>query len=325
MADDGVRNYYGLRRLTVTAEQALERPWRDGQRNLDLVIVADPPRQRWPSLQALGFRIKPNWVNWGQLAHTREADFLAGLPKGERYNIREAFRYVLAQGLAIDVASTVTTDAFAEFLTLYDEQLTSMRYAVPAAHAVPATPTALAGFFSVSVHSREGLIACVMCKVSERHDAVRVAFSAARPTARRAMLTRALYMAAFAEARRRGLTWISLGTDPTLYGHIATAGLFTFKSRLGFIPVPLHHLDPDDDGADEAELVLKTDRLSHPAMTMYYAEPPDRVSTWADPLAFCLEMLTSTECVDLRPYRARFLARVGTRDVRRAVQHEGSR
>jgi ATP-grasp domain-containing protein len=309
----GVRDYHGLRRLSLTAEAALARPWEADPDGIDIVVVEDPPRERWPELAATGFRVKPRWITWGRRAYADESAFLAGLPQGERRNVRQAQRFVAEQRLLLDVDSELTPDTFAEFLGLYDAQIAAMRHGLPAAHAVPATVAGLADYFFVSARAGGELVAGAMCRLSPREDAVRIAFPAARPDARAGRIFRALYLLAFAEAHRRGFGWISLGSDPTLYGHIVAPGLFTFKSRLGFVPVPLHHLDPTDDGCDEAELVLRTERLSDPAMSLCYARPPDRLATWDDPVPFRLEVLTGLPAPDVRPYRASFVTDIVVR------------
>ncbi|MEU5910869.1 GNAT family N-acetyltransferase [Micromonospora sp. NPDC047527] len=288
----------------MTTQEALDRRWAD---DADVVVVTDPPREQWANLQAAGFRIKPRWVTWGRRTPADQEEFLAGLSKAERRNFRDVQRHVDAQGLTIEVHARLTPQLFAEFLAVYDAQIAAMPHGLPAAHSVVATEAGLADFFLVSARSGDELIAGVVCRVAATDEAMRVAFSAARPQVRDAMISRALYLAAFEEARRRDFAWISLGTDPTLYGHIAQAGLFTFKSRLGFVPVPLHHLDPDDDGCDEAELVLSTERLSEPAMSLCYARPPDRLATWAAPLPMRLDVLSPAHGLDLRPYRASFV------------------
>ncbi|MEU8286169.1 ATP-grasp domain-containing protein [Micromonospora sp. NPDC048905] len=304
MSGNGAEDYYGLRRCIVTAQEALDRRWAD---DADVVVVPDPPREHWASLQAAGFRIKPGWVTWGRPTPARAEDFLAGLSKAERRNFRDVRRYVDTQGLTIEVHARLTPELFAEFLAVYDAQIAAMPHGLPAAHGVDPTEAGLADFFLVAARAGNELIAGVVCRVAASDLAMRIAFSAARPQVRQAMISRALYLAAFEEARRRDFAWISLGTDPTLYGHIAQAGLFTFKSRLGFVPVPLHHLDPNDDGCDEAELVLNTERLSEPALSLCYARPPDRPGTWADPLPMRLDVLSPAHGLDLRPYRASFV------------------
>lgn|GEM_PF-288426 len=308
MPGNDVSDYHGLRRMTLTVDEALTGSWRADIDGVDLVVVTDPPRERWADLRAAGFRLKPQWVTWGRPAGAREADFFAELSKSERRNLRDSRRHVEEQRLTVEVHATLGPELFAEFLSVYDAQIAAMPHGLPSAHAVPTTEAGLADFYFVSARSGTELVAGVVCKVVPREDAMRVAFSAARPRVRNAMITRALYLAAFQEARRRGIGWISLGTDPTLYGHIAQAGLFTFKSRLGFVPVPLHHLDPDDDGCDEAEMVLDTARLRDPVLSLAYAEPPDRLASWADPLPMRLDVLSPANGLDLRPYRAPFVA-----------------
>ncbi|MDG4806969.1 ATP-grasp domain-containing protein [Micromonospora sp. WMMD1120] len=304
MSGNGAHDYYGLRRSMVTAQEALDRRWAD---DADVVVVTDPPREHWANLQAAGFRIKPRWVTWGRRTPAHAEDFLAGLSKAERRNFRDVRRYVDRKAITIEVHARLTPELFAEFLTVYDAQLATMPHGLPAAHSVVATEAGLADYFFVSARTGDELTAGVVCRVAASDPAMRVAFSAARPQVRHAMISRALYLAAFEEARRRAFTWVSLGTDPTLYGHIVQAGLFTFKSRLGFVPVPLHHLDPDDDGCDEAELVLSTERLGEPALSLCYARPPDRLATWADPLPMRLDVLRPAHGLDLRPYHAPFV------------------
>lgn len=315
MPGSEAQDFHGLRRLLVPAEKVLDGSWRDRAAGVDLVVVPDPPRDKWPALAAAGFRLKPSWVTWGRETPRREEDFLAGLPKGERYNLRQAQRYVAEQALAVEVVDAPDVAVFTEFLAVYDAQIATMPYGIPAAHAVPPTQAALSDYFLVTARRDGELLAGVMAKLSAREDAVRIAFSAVRPERRGQMITRALYLRVFAEARRRGVRWLSLGTDPTLYGHIAQAGLLAFKSRLGFVPVPLHHLDPEDDGGDEAELVLSTARLRHPAMSLCYAEPPRRLATWADPLPFRLDVLSGADGLDLRPFRAPFITEIAPAPV----------
>jgi hypothetical protein len=139
---------------------------------------------------------------------------------------------------------------------------------------------------------------------------IRIAFAATRPGARAAMLTRALYMTAAQHGRNLGLHWISLGSDPCLYGDLAMPGLFTFKARLGFVPIPIRCFDPDDsDAADVAEAVLSLRALSDPALSLSYTTPESlsRDWHWADPPPWQLHVLSSRPDVDVRPFGAPFV------------------
>jgi hypothetical protein len=78
-----------------------------------------------------------------------------------------------------------------------------------------------------------------------------------------------MYTAAFDAARDQGLRWVSLGNDPTLFGHTVAPGLFGFKARLGFVPIPTQALFPGTAG-DEAELVVHLRRLADPSLSIAY-------------------------------------------------------
>ena len=65
MPGNDVSDYHGLRRMTLTVDEALTGSWRADIDGVDLVVVTDPPRERWADLRAAGFRLKPQWVTWG--------------------------------------------------------------------------------------------------------------------------------------------------------------------------------------------------------------------------------------------------------------------
>lgn len=320
----------GLRVAHVTADQAMGTDWAARAPDADLVRVPDPQPADWPALRKAGFAVKPNWVTWGAPLRADETEFVARLSANERRDIRYGHRFVAEHDVSFVVDTPLRPKLLEDFLAVYEQQIQGMRHGVP--YARQRQDQILAqreSFFAVYAYQQDTLIGGCLCLMQPQTSVVRLGFSAARPTARQGMLVRALYMAVFAQARAMSYRWMSLGTDPSLYGHLAKPGLFTFKSRLGFVPVPLQAIDPDDDGADEADRILRLSALTDPALVLHYGDDPvgartalaERVATggrtagWADPVALALEVLSGRAEVDTRPYRAPFIDPIEVRTL----------
>jgi hypothetical protein len=92
---------------------------------------------------------------------------------------------------------------------------------------------------------------------------------------------------------------------------MAKPGLFSFKSRLGFTPVPSRLFGSIED-PDEATMVLRLDALTEPSVLVCYQAPDNGEITLGTRLR--LEVLTNDPDVDVAPFRAPFLAGVNVRE-----------
>jgi hypothetical protein len=258
--------------------------------DLDVLRHRDPSEAEIPGLIAAGYLIRPYEVTWLAPTGATADEFLSRLSGKDRQNIRAA-RRSLATDLAIEALDEPLLD---DFLVLYTRALASMPNGIPV--AVKQRAAILAGdYFAVTARSAGRLVAA--CLVMQDPGLARIRFSAAAEHLRAASVTRALYLAAVDEARRRGVERVSLGSDLNLYGHIVQPGLFSFKVRLGFAAYPAQAVL--GDGRDLAERVLSLDRLSDPTLTLAYGA--DR----SGPLH--LHVFTRDATLDLRPYRAPFV------------------
>lgn len=313
-----------LRVGTADIDTALDRDWRHRFDDVDVVRVPNPPARAWPELLANGFSVKPLWVTWGAALQRSERDFVSRLSAKEQRNIRDSQRAADAAGLRIRVnpLSAATLD---EFLPVYEAQIAGMANGIPYARRLRDQLLANAAtYLTVSAHLADSLVGGCICQLHPGLDLVRVAFAATRPDTRAAMLTRALYLTAAQEGRQRGHHWMSLGSDPSLYGALTRPGLFTFKARLGFVPIPMRCYDPDDDDAVEvAEAVLSLRRLSDPSLSLSYSAAEDltRRWHWSDPPRWRLQVLSTRAQVDLRPFRAPFVQHC---ELTLAADSEGS-
>lgn len=304
---DRLETLHGQRRLVITEQAALEGGWRLRLGECDAIVVEDPSPEYWALLRAEGFLLKPRYVTWGMRTPDSDSEYLARLSKNERRTFKVSQRLAADLGLDISVLTRVGPNDFAEFLALYDRQIEAMRNGIPIAHGIEPDPDTLQHFFMVRAFSGSELVAASMWKLEPERDVVRCGFSATKPELRGT--TRALDLHGFGEVRRRGMRWVSLGTDPSLYGLVVAPGLFQYKSKLGFAPIPLHHLDPEDDGADDAEMIVSMGGLTDPALSLAYVGTPDRTASWDAPPPFELVIFAASAAVDVRPFLAPFVSR----------------
>lgn len=255
--------------VDVHLDGAEARPELMPDAGVDGFRVRDVGPVHWAQLRADGYSVGPRWVTWGRRPEADNAAFLETLPHGERRQCRRALRN--ASGLEIEVRRLDRTGV-AEFLLLYESQLAAMGHPIPAARALGGPGPRPLALLDGERTSRRNAGGRAVAKVDTRLDALRVAFTATTPEARRQMVPRALHLAAFEQGRQLGLTWTSSGTDPGRFGASVSLGLFRLKSAMGFYPVPLHHIDPDDDGADDAEMVVQIPVDEAPQLRLCY--PP---------------------------------------------------
>jgi GNAT superfamily N-acetyltransferase len=321
MADGGVHvridSSHGLRTAVVDAAEAAETEWESTGAGIDVVRVVDPDPVSWPALRRAGFAIMPACVTWISPVGASDEDFLGRLSSDEGRNIRQGQRFAADRGIRLDVRAPLDAEAFDAFLDLYVRQVGAMRHGVPFAQWQRDGILAEADDYLL-VRALDGdgaLVGGCVCLWRRDVSALQIRFASATPDARRGGLIRAMYQRVFQEARDLGCATVSLGTDPSIYGHIAKPGLFRFKSRLGFTPVAARIFGSDDD-PDEANRVLRLDALSEPSLLLSY-DLPEGAGTddiTAD-TALRMDVLTRDGDVDTAFYRAGFLTEVDIRKI----------
>ncbi|WP_182883649.1 GNAT family N-acetyltransferase [Microbispora sp. H10949] len=306
----------GLTIGLVDVGEAENGDWERHQGELDLVRVVDPPPESWPRLRAAGFAVHPSWITWMAPVAASEEEFLSRLSVQERRNVRLGLRYAAGRDVRMDVADPVDDLVFDDFLKLYEPHIGGMRHGVPYASMEREEILGMReDYFAVQAFEDDTLVGCCMCRKRADASTVVIRFVTTTQDSRQHRIVRAMYMRVFAKARELGYRSVSLGTDPALYGHIAKPGLFRFKSRLGFTPIPARLFGTMDD-PDEATRVLRLDTLTEPSLLISYAIADDAGAgeiTFDTPLR--LDVLTGEDTTDpeqdLGPYRAPFLTGVG--------------
>jgi predicted N-acetyltransferase YhbS len=280
--------------------------------DLDVVRVVDPAPDSWRELRAAGFAVKPSWVTWLSPTLDSQESFLDRLSVNERRNVRLGLRFVEEQGIALRTVSPLAPAELDTFLDLYDRQISGMRHGVGYARQQREELLSQRDrYLLVEASLGDEVLGGCLCWLRPEVSTLQIRFVTTAPSSRQHRLVRAMYMRACALARELGYDQVSLGSDPTLYGHIAKPGLFSFKARLGFVPVPATLFGSDDD-PDEADLVLRLGTLSDPSLLLSYHLTDDSdpaTATTSSPLR--LDVLANDADTDLNPYRAPFLADVG--------------
>ncbi|MFJ8197190.1 GNAT family N-acetyltransferase [Streptomyces sp. NPDC096152] len=254
----------------ATLTEALERDWHDPAHDIDIVRVRLADLEPRTELEAAGFLVKPSWINWMAPLTDSAAAFQQRLSTKERKSHRYAARTAEKSGIELHVLPSVGEEDVHTFLDLYDQRIAAMSSGVNYArrqerHLLRHLDTLLGVF----AHADGVLVGGCLGRLRPDQSLVHLQFSAVTDTARQSMLARLMYMAAFDAARERGYTWASLGNDPSLLGHTAQPGLFGFKARLGFVPIPTQTLPPKVTG-DEAELVVRMRALAKPSLSIAY-------------------------------------------------------
>lgn len=303
--------------VITTVDDAISRNWRREFPDAHVVRVPEPDPATWPDLERQGFIVKPAEITWRAPVGSDEEEFLGRMGKRERRKVRGAIQATTKRAIDLTVRTPLDAATLEEFLALYEEHVARIRNGIPFARKMQdQILAAAADYFAVCATDDTGaLIGGGICAEDPETDMVRLRFTALAADERQGRLVRAIYMRACQEARDRGRSLFSLGTDFSLYGHICQPGLFTFKAKLGFTPVPTQSIFPGE-AADEADLFLRMDALADPSLVIAYADGhTDGDNGGRERCALRMEVLTEGGDVDLSAYRAPFLSEVRTRTV----------
>ncbi|MFD9701532.1 GNAT family N-acetyltransferase [Lentzea sp. NPDC059081] len=300
----------GVPMAVVDAADALSGAWRAFSADVDVVRVQDPPAHLWRELASAGFHPKPQVLTWRAAPLGSEEEFVARLSGKDRQNLRTARRH--ADGLLVRT-EVVDAELLDEFLPIYEAGIARMKHGWAVAKEQKDKVLADADrYFAVCMRSNGTLVGASINEESHVRSEVRARFSATLPDQRQSSLAKVLYLEVIEVARQRGFSWVSLGSDPNLYGHLAKPGLFGFKNRLGFAAVPSHVVDPGS-GSDQADRVVGLSALSDPTFFLAYAHEENGIPKRDSLLR--LEMFTSEPDVDVRPYTADYLGGVRINQV----------
>ncbi|AZM56971.1 GNAT family N-acetyltransferase [Streptomyces sp. WAC 01529] len=297
---------YGLTVAELTTEEALDvtGPWRGPA--VDLLRVVDPHPDDRTALTAAGFAVKPSWVNWVAPLRDSEAAFLGALGANERRKVRRGLDLAASSGLSVRVRPELEEGPLEEFLGVYEAQVAGMRNGLNLARAEQRTLLERSGSH-IGVYAYEGgrMVGGCICWVRAEDSLLQLRYVATAAVDQRGALTRAVYMAAFQAGRELGCARMSLGNDTSLYGHVTSPGLYGFKKRLGFTPLPSGTVDPGA-GGDEADRFVSLRALTDPSLLLAH----DTGSGTDDSRGLRLHVLASRDDVDVAPYRADFLSGV---------------
>ncbi|MEU7447149.1 GNAT family N-acetyltransferase [Streptomyces diastaticus] len=323
----------GIRIAHVGLDEALGRDWREKQPDADLVRVKDPEITAWQPLREAGFTVKPGWVTWLAPACASEEDFLMRMSRRSRRGARSSAVALAERGVTLTSRAPLDSAQLDEFLTVYEAHVATLRNGIPLARRFRERLLERpANYFMVRAEDADGnLIGACLCEIDAAMSIVRVRFTALGTGERNGNLARSLYLTTFQETRERGHQWVSLGSDPSTYGHLVQPGLFMFKSRFGLFPVPLKLLQPNAhpvQADDEADLVLRLTALSDPSLHIAYdGDVPTghaanaawlREGAQQDAAPFVplhLEVLSRDAETDTNAYRAGFLSRTTLRVI----------
>ncbi|MGW2056455.1 hypothetical protein ACWCOZ_21525 [Streptomyces sp. NPDC001840] len=267
---------------TVNRDEAEWHAWKDVDGPVDIVRLAGSESLDEATLADLGFVARPRWINWCAPVRDSATEFEAALPGTERRNIRLGRRFVQDEGLHVSVRVGLTPELMDEFLVVYDRQIETMprgkNFARRWRDRLLAT-----GHEHVSVCVYEGasMIVGSLWWIRPEQSVLQMRFSAASADARLSRVMRVAYMEALQFARESGLVFASLGNDPSLFGHVVQPGLFTFKSRFGFAPVPSQILDPNLMG-EHADRFLTLRSLSDPALVVTWGRHRGTPLSWPE-------------------------------------------
>lgn len=264
---------FGLPIAVADVDEALALRPADAPPGVALVRVVDPPRRRWAALASAGFVPKPAWLTWLAPTGASDEEYVAGLPTKARQDLRRAVGRADAAGLSVRVQQPIRPDALDAFLRVYQRRIAEMAHGVGFAGQLRDAMLRSERDLAVFAYDGDRLVGGCLCLDSPEDSAVRLRFSAVEPTWRAASLARVIYLEAFRWARQRGYRWVTLGNDPNLYGHVAKAGLFFFKARLGFNPVPAGSFGGVFPG-DQADLLVSLADLADPVLMLEYADGP---------------------------------------------------
>ncbi|MEU1493027.1 hypothetical protein ABZ456_22545 [Streptomyces sp. NPDC005776] len=259
----------GIVIASIGPDEAEHRAWeRVEQPPIDVVRLLDHERTDAADRARLGFLTRPRWVNWWAPVGASDEEFTARVSGTERRNIRLGRQAIQAEELRLSVVPGLEEDVLDEFLVVYDEQISGMaRGKNYARRSRDRLLEDRSEFVSVCVYAGPVMVVGSIWWIRPSESLLQMRFSAASPSARSSRVMRAAYVEAFRFARESGLSYVSLGNDPSLFGHVVQPGLFNFKSRLGFSVIPSAVLDASL-GGNFADKFLSLRALSDPALVV---------------------------------------------------------
>ncbi|MEU4378481.1 GNAT family N-acetyltransferase [Micromonospora echinofusca] len=285
---------YGARIGWIRPDDAVGLRRQDVPDDVNLVRVRLDRRddEQWEQLRRAGFVVKPGYVHWVSEVGESEQSYAARLAGKARRGVAYARRRVDDDGVTIS-CEPLTPDSFDGFHSLYALQIAGMRWGWNfAAVKREEVLDDIDRYIIVSGRRGEELLGACIVRLEPENSFARARFTAYAPEQRSQGLSRVLLWSALNEARARGFARFSLGVDPNLYGHIAEPGLIRFKARLGFVPVPSHHLEPELGGY-HAEAVVGADFFADPCVALEYRDSTS---------AYGVAVITHRRDIDLAEY-----------------------
>ncbi|MGH3696124.1 MAG: GNAT family N-acetyltransferase [Pseudonocardiaceae bacterium] len=294
----------------VTVEEALTLPLDESTGPAEVLRVVRPPVSEWDRLRAKGFVPKPARISWIMATRGSDEEYLESLPKKERWSVRRARRLAADDGVHFVVEQPVGAAGFEAFFQIYLAQVEQMRFGVPFATShQEAILTGADPYLAIWARTGTKMVGGCLVLADPAARFAKIRFSAVSRRFRDTGLSRVVYLEAVRASRERGYDSVSLGSEPNLYGHIVKAGLFSFKRRLGFVPMPSQEVG--NAGFDEADKVLRLGALEDPGLILGYPDG-SASGSWR---GGCGNFYTSAAELDLFPYRTDLMTGVSVTQV----------
>lgn len=270
----------GLIIALVDRQEAEDHAWKGIDAPVDVVRLTESENLDDAALARLGFVARPKWINWIASLGYSEEEFVSALSGTERRNIRLGRRFIQDEKLRVDVRVGLTESLLDEFLVVYEEQVAGMPRGKNIAWEWRDHMLATRSEYTcVCVYSGTTMVAGSLWRMRHEESILQLRFSAASADARSSRVMRAAYLEAFQFAREAGLTFASLGNDPSLFGHVVQPGLFNFKSRLGFTVIPSQVFGLNFAG-EFADRFLSLRHLSDPSLVVTWGRHRGMPMSW---------------------------------------------
>ncbi|MFI0724591.1 hypothetical protein [Streptomyces sp. NPDC021224] len=258
---------------------------------IDVIRLADSAKLDDATLERLGFVARPEWINWVASVGGSEEEYLLGLSRGERSEVRRARRFAADRGLRLEVRTGLSEAFLDEFMDLYEGQIARMpRGRNFARRWTDRLLDSRSELVTVGAFSGSAMTAGAIWWIREEQSLLQLRFSASADDGS-IRAVRALYAEALQFARDSGLRFASLGNDPALFGHVVQTGLCIFKSRFGFAPIPSEILD-DRLWGEFADRFVSLRALADPSVVLSWGRHRGAHLTWPQ----------AADSVALQPY-----------------------